>query len=209
MFIYIGNILYPMQIKYYLFDLDDTLIDIRIYKKICPLIIRELHKKGFDNGYINKIIKKYKLKLNKFGNPDSYELCKALGKINLYYKILNKNINTKYLNKNIIKVFKKLKKNKKKIAIISNSRKRTIRLYVKKYKLGKYISLIFSRDDANVKKDKILFWKRLIKLKRLNPKNCITIGDNYKQDIVLPKKLGFYTFYIKNKNLITKLEKTL
>src|SRR3989338_8312937 len=100
------------------------------------------------------------------------------------------------LRKHVINTFSRLKKQKKTIAIISNSMLRTINVYLNKYQLNKYIDFIYSRDDAGCKKNEEAYWENLIKKHRLKIGECLVIGDDAQQDIVIPQRLGFKTFLI-------------
>jgi len=73
---------------------------------------------------------------------------------------------------------------------------RTIKAYLNKYELNKYVDFIYSRDDAGYKKNEEAYWKNLIKKHKLNIDKCLVIGDDAMQDIVIPQKLGFKTFLI-------------
>ena len=104
------------------------------------------------------------------------------------------------MKEEVIPVLKKLKG--KKIGIISNSMRRTIELYLSQYRLEEYFVFIFSFEDVGYKKHNSEYWKKLIKKEKLNPKECLVVGDNPIDDEKIPKKLGFNTLLIKeNKDL--------
>ncbi|MBU1974426.1 MAG: HAD family hydrolase, partial [Nanoarchaeota archaeon] len=100
------------------------------------------------------------------------------------------------LHDNIVNIFKKLKKDNKIIGIVSNSMRRTIKLYFDKYEIN--VDFIFSKDDADCQKYKDEYWQVLIKKHHLNPKECLVIGDHQHDDVTMPKKFGFKTMLIKN-----------
>ena len=182
-----------MKITTFLFDLDDTIIDSRIYAEIYQPILWMIKKRGID---VEQEVRKLGLEKNRFGRVDTGDLCKKLGLLKEYYHIFSKHLEViPSLKKEIIPVLKKLKG--KKIGIISNSMRQTIELYLNQYKLGEYFAFIFSFEDAGCKKHNDECWKKLIKMKSLNPKECLVIGDNPIDDEKIPKKLGFNTFLIK------------
>lgn len=178
----------------YLFDFDDTLIDTKIYAEMYPEIMQAIQKKY---PTINEIAKKNNVTINKFGRYDSGELAKKLDMLDTYYEILGKHIDTMpVLKKNVIETLKKLKGNR--IGIVSNSMKRTINTYLQKYNIEKYFDFIYSVDDSSCKKNDINYWQGLIKKYKINPNDCIIIGDNEIDDKLIPNKLGFNTFIIKD-----------
>ncbi len=176
----------------YLFDLDDTLIDTKIYAEIYPAILQLIKEKGFD---IDEEAKKFNIPKEPHGRYDSGDLCRELGLLNEYYKILEEKIKViNVLHESVKEIFDQIKG--KKIGIVSNSMRKTIDLYLKKY--GITIDFVFSQDDARCKKNKEEFWKKLIEKEKLVPNECLVIGDNPLDDDEIPKKRGFNTLLIKS-----------
>ena len=67
---------------------------------------------------------------------------------------------------------------------------------LKQIGLSSYFQGIFSADMTKntVTKANILFWKEFLEfIKDYRPKDCLIIGDNYRDDICIPKSLGFHT----------------
>ncbi|MBI2665936.1 HAD family hydrolase [Candidatus Woesearchaeota archaeon] len=179
-----------------LFDVDGTIIDETIYAKMYSKIINLIQEKlNLNNFQINKKAKNYGLKKNKLGRWDTGELCKLFGLLNDYYLILNREINRKPpLNKRVANHLNKLKEDEKTIGIVSNSFRKTIRLYLKKYSLP--FNFIYSSDDAKCKKDNKKFWLKLIRKRKLNPKECLVIGNDLIEDQKIPRSVGFRTLRI-------------
>ncbi len=176
----------------YIFDLDDTLIETKIYAMIYPAILQLIKTKGFD---VDLEAKKHGIPKESHGRYDSGDLCKALSLLDEYYEILEKEIEVvDVLHKEVSTVFEKLGK----IGIASNSMQRTILAYLTKYKLTKYVKFVFSQDDAGCKKSDINYWKKLIEKENLNPEECTIIGDNPIDDGEIPSQLGFKTLIIKD-----------
>ena len=181
------------MITTFLFDLDDTIIDGEIYAEIYPEILEMFKEQGID---VDKEAKKLGLKKNKFGRWDSGDLCRKWELLNEYYQILEPHIKSiSSLKKEIVPILKKLES--RRVGIISNTMLRTIKLYLKKYKLEEYFEFIFSFEDSKFRKDNQHCWKDLIKRENLNPEECLVIGDDPIEDGEIPSKLGFKTLLIK------------
>ncbi len=52
------------------------------------------------------------------------------------------------------------------------------------------------QEDAGCKKKQEEFWLKLINRRNLIVDNCLIIGDDEKQDIQIPGKLGFHTYHV-------------
>ncbi len=180
----------------FLFDLDDTLIDNSIYAKIYPLIVKKVCSAlNINEEELFIKVKSLGLKKNKHGNYDSGELCKKLDLLDLYYPILEKEIEVNdVLFSEVKKVFITLKEKGNKIGIVSNSMLRTIKLYLDKYLLE--VDFIFSSDYTGCNKACNEYWKKLIAAENLDPSNCIVVGDDYHEDVEVPASLGFKTFHL-------------
>ena len=110
------------MISTYLFDLDDTLIDTSIYREIYSEVLSKIKEKT------DVDIDSLGLKKNKYGNYDSGELCRSLGLLDLYYSVLESQIEVKeVLHDSVLELFSLLRKKGKKIGIVSNSMLRTIK----------------------------------------------------------------------------------
>src|SRR3989338_8636928 len=186
----------------YLFDLDDTLINNKVYAAVYPAIKVLIQKKfSLNELQFEEKAESLGMHKNKYGRFDSGDLCRKLGLTEEYYKILKEHIETiPVLKEYVHEVFEKLKKSGKRIGIVSNSFHRTIMLYLEKYHLQHFITLIFSAEDAGCKKDDEEFWKALIRKEKLSPKECLVIGDNEIEDKEVPERLSFKTFLIANEN---------
>ncbi len=191
----------------YLFDFDDTLISTKIYAEIYEPILSMIKKKlKLTNKEIDEKAEELGLKKNRFGRWDTGDLCRELGLVKDYYQILGKHIDViAVLHDTVIELFKNIKSDKKRIGIVSNSMQRTIQLYLQKYDLSRYIDFVFSQDDAGYRKSDDQFWKKLILKEKLIVKECLVIGDNPVEDVEIPKKLGFKTRLIEDKEDLAKI----
>lgn len=195
------------MIKCYLFDLDDTLIDSSIYHTLYEPVMKRVEKElKLTRPEIIKKLDSLKIRKNKIGNHDTGDACKKLDLLDLYYEELEKHIKIHNpLRDEVKSLFERLKSDKKHIAIASDSMRRTIKLYLDKYKLSDYIDFVFSAEDAGCKKDDEKYWKIIIEEHRLKPEECIMVGDNELEDIAVPKRFGFHTFLIKNKEDLKRI----
>ena len=185
------------MIKVYLFDLDDTLIDTKIYAKLYPKILPIIEKEtGLKGSKLDQKARQLKLKENKAGRWDSGDLCRELGLLDQYYPELEKLIKVVPVLHNRVRfVFNQLRVKKRRIGIVSNSMRKTIKIYLKKY--GLKVDFVFSQDDAGCRKDQNNYWKKLIKKEKLNPEECLVIGDDKIEDVKIPLKFGFQTYHLK------------
>jgi HAD superfamily hydrolase (TIGR01549 family) len=159
----------------YIFDFDQTLVDSSIYFEI-----------------YNEIVSYLSLKHGKLVNiQDSLDLCRHYNEEDFYYSILNKRLSEDYLFPYTKKILNKYRN----FAIATNSSHKTVNLFFDFYKLPKP-KFIFSKDDASTYKKDILFWQKLIEKYNLNPKQCIVVGDNIRDDFEVPKKVGFNAILI-------------
>lgn len=89
-----------------------------------------------------------------------------------------------------IPMLKKLKKLGYKIGIVSNSSIFVIN-HIRKNKLFEYLDYpLFSFDVGAIKPD-VKIYKAMLKGAGAKPGECIMIGDNLKNDVLAPRKLGF------------------
>ncbi len=196
-----------MVIKVYLFDFDDTIISTKIYAELYQPLLKMIKSKlKLTDSQLNQKAEGLGLTKNKFGRWDTGDLCRELNLLEEYYQVLEKQIKVMpVLHNTVISVFKKIKAKKKKIAVVSNSMRRTVNAYLHKYELDKYLDFTFTRDDAQCKKSDDAFWQKLIKKQKLNPKGCLVIGDDPEQDGAIPEKFGFNTLIIKGPQDLKKV----
>lgn len=192
----------------FLFDLDDTLIDTKIYAQLYEPILRLIvEKKKLTGESLDKKAAELGLTKNRYGRWDTGDLCRELGLLAEYYEELEKTIEiVPVLRDSVLDVFSKLREKKKKIGIVSNSMRRTIGLYLQKYDLLPDVNFVFSQDDAQCRKNDPVFWKKLIQKEKLIPKECLVVGDDPIDDGEIPESLGFRTFLIKSSESLRELK---
>ncbi|MBS3168854.1 HAD family hydrolase [Candidatus Woesearchaeota archaeon] len=195
----------------FLFDLDDTLIDTKIYAQLYEPILRLIvEKRELTGKSLDKKAAEFGLTKNKYGRWDTGDLCRELGLLAEYYEELEKMIEmVPVLRDSVLDVFSKLREKKKKIGVVSNSMRRTIELYLQKYNLLPFVDFIFSQNDAGCRKNDPVFWKKLIQKEKLNPEESLVVGDDPIEDGEIPRSLGFKTFLIKSSESLRDLQKII
>lgn len=188
------------MIKVYLFDLDDTLINTKIYIELYGPILQLIENRtGLKDAKLDEKAKLLGLTKNKYQRWDTGDLCREFGLLDEYYEILERLISVIPVLHNTVKtVFKKIKTKGRRIGIVSNSMHKTIQTYISKYGLSNYVDFIFSEEDASFRKISDKYWKNLIEKEKLNPADCLVIGDNEKEDVEIPQKFGFRTYHLKD-----------
>jgi FMN phosphatase YigB (HAD superfamily) len=184
----------------YLFDLDDTIIDSSVYSRMYHDLLRQIvEQQGISEIELQKEITKIKNQTGK-EKVDTFELCKSLNCIELYYSVLERYVKNTYTLKIPIlpAMFKKIKDNKKKIGVVSMSQERTIRLFLDRFNLSKYIDFIASGDKTTV-----LFWIQLERRHSLYKEETLVIDDS--DDILkIAEHAGYKVLNVSN---IKDLEK--
>ncbi len=182
----------------YLFDLDGTLIDTTIYERCYqPILQMIMRRRKISLQEMDKRAKAIGLTKNEFGRWDTGDLCRAFDLLNEYYSLLKREVNKRsLLQMKVVQQLKAAHKQKHRVGIVSNSMRKTIVLYLSTYNLKKYVHFVYSREDANCRKNSLLFWKRLVKDYHLNPNQCTVIGNNPVDDGIIPRKLGFKTILV-------------
>ena len=186
------------MVKYYLFDLDGTLINVSVYAEMYPEILALIgSKRSLSKEEIFVKADESGLVLNEYDRYDSGELCKIFDLLEKYYVVLSKYVAVKKrVHSDAKLVLSSLKESGFVVAIVSNSMRRTILSYLEKYALDGYVDFIFSSEDAGCNKNDPLYWKKLIAAKELDVTECLVVGDNKYEDVKVPMELGFKSFYV-------------
>ena len=70
--------------------------------------------------------------------------------------------------------------------------------------IEKYFSYFIYSSDIVFKKESPEFYRWCLRLVKKEPRDCIMIGDNYHEDIIVPTSLGMNTIWIKNPATLSK-----
>lgn len=184
-----------MAIETYLFDLGGTIIDNGIYPLIYEPVVNMIKMTlGYSPEQIDICAEEGGIKRHKDGKWVPGELCKILGLMDQYYDILGNAINLDAEDlDHIVTTFGELTNRGKQIGIVTNHFRKETMLYVAKYQLEPNVSFLYTRDDSDCKKDNPLFWAKLILYHMLEPKECLIVGDDLREDCEMPKRFGFNT----------------
>jgi putative hydrolase of the HAD superfamily len=206
------------KIKYISFDLDETLVDTR----------------GFEDEFWHEIIprtysKKHKIPLEK-AKKLTKKAYKEVGKDRIEYfmphywfkrfKIdedwitLAKKVQFK------IKAFPHVKETLRKLSkrydlvIVTHSIRKSTELKLKRTELKKFFLKIFSViDDFKIIKRNESIYLLMLKKLKINPNELIHVGNDYKYDYLIPRKIGIRAIVIdrnkkrKGKDIIHDLRK--
>ncbi|MDD5489220.1 MAG: HAD family hydrolase [Candidatus Moranbacteria bacterium] len=64
--------------------------------------------------------------------------------------------------------------------------------------IAKYFSRFIFSSDIGYKKTDPEFYRICLRITGKKPEECLMVGDNYLQDIVIPKSVGLYAILIRN-----------
>ena len=175
----------------YIFDLDDTLIDNAIFRRMYnELVTRIVSEIGVSE--IDLQIKITKLK-NETGKIDTFELCKNIGCLELYYEILEKYVRLTFTmnNPGIPALFKKIKKENKRIGIASGFPEKTIKLFLERFDLMRHVDFLESG-----KKDTVYFWMTVERKHAIDKTSALVIDDS-DEILEVAKNTGYKVLNIK------------
>jgi beta-phosphoglucomutase len=139
-----------MDYKYYLFDLDGVLLDsVNIQYNCIKEAIFKFCNYDISNDDIFKTSLTSKTKLKYLAEKKII----SNEQIDIIYNIKNETANNCFdtfiqEDKNKIKIFKALKKNEKKIAVVTNNNKASSSLILKKLGLLEYVDLLITNTDV-------------------------------------------------------------
>ena len=82
---------------------------------------------------------------------------------------------------------------------------------LEKFDIAQYFSYFIFSSDIGYKKTDQEFYKICLQKTNNEPDECLMIGDNYLQDVVIPKRVGLKAILIKNpstdkQNIINDVE---
>lgn len=179
--------------------LAESLIEYGVKIKSAELI--ELNKKQQESFYIGKDKK-----------TQHHNFCKILGKIlydnfNIelpekkvcsliyeYYKIAR---GYARLYPDVAETLARLKE-KYILAVASCTQGCFTKSELKELHIDKYFSYFVYTSDIGFHKASPKFYEKCLEVTGTKAKNCVMVGDNYDVDVLVPKKLGLKTVWVKN-----------
>lgn len=202
---------------WYLFDLDNTILDFsEVSKTAFRFLVSDFELESFKSTYAvySKINKGYWQRYEN-GSITAEQLKR--GRFEDFIKILNLNTDPEYLSKKYFKLIlehskevagaqKALQhfKNKGKLALITNGLSDVQHHRLSKHNLDTHFEHLFISDEMQVSKPSPLFFDKVHQqIGAPKKQNVLVLGDNPISDIKGGKDFGFDTFfynYRKNKN---------
>tara|TARA_B110000971_G_C19956600_1_gene475943 strand:+ start:635 stop:1258 length:624 start_codon:yes stop_codon:yes gene_type:complete len=168
------------MIKGILFDLDGVLVSTQILQVSSTLNALKHHCKL--NNNIRSLVKQTittqeKLKILADGNY--LKKSDVLNVYKLKKKLFNEKILKKRLfSKKIYKLFEFLKKNKFKLALVTNGNKQTSKIILKKLKIEKFFNIIVTNNSKVKPKPNPAPYLFAISYLKLKKENCLILEDS-------------------------------
>ncbi len=184
------------NINVWILDLHGSIIGTEMYREMYDDVIEAVKDiKKLDDDILNKIIDKVKKKTGKIDRVDTYDLCKEMELVDLYYDMLPAYIQKAELKEGVEEFLAKLKTAGKKVIVFSSNHRRTTDIILGMKDIAKYVDIMWGFEDGGKKSDDF-YWQELKMANLLKPEECIVIGDDLDDEILMAKKLGFKTLHI-------------
>ena len=198
------------MIKAVIFDLDNTLVDFLKMKKLsCRAAIDAMIGAGLNVEHEKAIKVLFEL-YDKYGLEEKTIFQKFLkkltGKVN--YRILAngiaayRRVRSGFLEPypNVDYILLKLKSRGIKLGIVTDAPKLKAWVRLASMKLSNYFDVVIAFEDTKKLKPSKLPFKAALKELRLNPSECLMVGDWPERDIKGAKKLGMRTCFARYGN---------
>ncbi|MBI2651023.1 TIGR02253 family HAD-type hydrolase [Candidatus Woesearchaeota archaeon] len=198
------------MIKAVIFDLDNTLIDFLKMKRLsCSAAIDAMIGAGLSVKHDEAIKMLFEL-YDKYGLEEKTIFQKFLKKVagKIDYKILAngvvayRRVRTGFLEPypNVDYVLLKLKSKGIKLAIVTDAPKLKAWIRLASIKLTNYFDVVVAFEDTERLKPSKLPFKAALKKLKLNPEECLMVGDWPERDIKGAKSLGMKTCFARYGN---------
>ncbi len=170
------------QVKNYLVDMDGVILDIKydhfFWKEHMPLIYAKKNNLSLEQSKrILHQIFHYKIKNRDWYNLDYWS--NMIGIDVLREKKKQTNMDKISLNNGAIEFLKILKKENKKIFLITNAYKKTLDLKMSKFPLEKYFDDMICSHELNYVKEELPFWYMLKKKLNISYDKTVLVEDTY------------------------------
>ena len=119
--------------------------------------------------------------------------------VDVYYDMLPAYIQKAELKEGVEDFLAGLKTAGKKVVVFSSNHRRTTELILGMKDIAKYVDVIWGFEDGGKKSDDF-YWQELKMANLLKPEECIVIGDDLDDEIMMAKKFGFKTLHIGTDN---------
>jgi len=84
------------------------------------------------------------------------------------------------------------------LSIASYTQSSFTQLELEELGLAKYFSYFIFSSDIGFRKESTEFYKKCLEIVEKEPSDCVMAGDNYKEDVLIPSRLGINTIWLKN-----------
>ena len=128
--------------------------------------------------------------LRKLGFKDEKVFLLSLDILRIYRKELKKLIKNYPRKEKIKDVLVYLKSKGKKLGIISDGRALDLHSMLEWLGVKKYFDFLVSSEEVGIEKPDARIFIKTLKRFNLNPKECVYVGDDPRDDVEGPKKLG-------------------
>ncbi len=84
------------------------------------------------------------------------------------------------------------------LSIASYTQSSFTQLELEELGIAKYFSYFVFSSDIGFRKESVEFYKKCLEVVGMKPNDCVMVGDNYKEDVLIPSQLGINTIWLKN-----------
>lgn len=84
------------------------------------------------------------------------------------------------------------------LSIASYTQSSFTQLELEELGIAKYFSYFVFSSDIGFRKESIGFYKKCLEVVGKEPSDCVMVGDNYKEDVLIPSQLEINTIWLKN-----------
>lgn len=84
------------------------------------------------------------------------------------------------------------------LSIASYTQSSFTKLELEELGIAKYFSYFVFSSDIGFRKESDEFYKKCLQTAGKSAEDCVMVGDNYKEDILIPSQLGINTIWLKN-----------
>jgi len=84
------------------------------------------------------------------------------------------------------------------LSIASHAQKSVSQKEMEEFGIEKFFSHFFFTSEIGYRKNSPKFYKRCLEIVKRDPADCVMIGDNYSQDVLVPQQIGMKAIWVKN-----------
>ena len=84
------------------------------------------------------------------------------------------------------------------LSVASYTQSSFTQLELEELGIAKYFSYFVFSSDIEFRKESTEFYKKCLEVVGMKPNDCVMVGDNYKEDVLIPSQLEINTIWLKN-----------